>query len=91
MGTGRALIPRPSGAPDASRGVFTTPGASSLPGLWSALKCSDVRRAFFYTRNEIIFSLLSGSCQKTRQIKGFEREGLGGRIRARGRFVGRRC
>lgn len=49
-----------------------------------ALKCSDVRRAFFYMRNEIIFSLLSGSCQKTWQIKDFEREGLGRWIRARG-------
>ena len=28
---------------------------------------------FFYTRNEIIFSLLSGRCQKTWQIQGFER------------------
>lgn len=43
---------------------------------FGVLKCSDVRRAFFYTRDEIIFSLLSGSCQKTWQIKGQRSEGF---------------
>lgn len=83
MGTRRAPFPRPP----AHQHLRET----RLPHLarpscqdFRALKCSDVRRAFFYMRNEIIFSLLSGSCQKTWQIKGFEREGLGRWIRARG-------
>ena len=40
-------------------GVFITPGVSSLPGLHSVLKCSDVQRAFFIRA----MKLFSACCQ----------------------------
>lgn len=49
-----------------SPGMFITPGASSLPGFQSILKCSDVPTAFLYTRNE----LFSACCQAVVKRRG---------------------
>lgn len=47
-------------------GMFITPGVSSLPGLHSVLKCSDVRRAFFIRA----MKLFSACCQAVVKRRG---------------------
>lgn len=70
--------PPPPPAQDQSRGggLSWATRPSEAHGTWRSPhqdwvpKRSVVGRAFFCTRDGIIFSLLSGSCQKTWQIKG---------------------